>query len=61
MRSSQVIEGPPVDLIETLAEALAERCLRFAGVRAVELTLHKPQAPITVPFEDVAVRIVRHR
>ena len=57
----QVIEGPPVDLIETLAEALAERCLRFAGVRAVELTLHKPQAPITVTFEDVAVRIVRHR
>ena len=32
-----------------------------AGARAVELTLHKPEAPIAVPFDDVAVRIMRSR
>ncbi len=27
----------------------------------VEITVHKPQAPITVPFDDVSVTIVRSR
>jgi dihydroneopterin aldolase len=56
-----VIEGPPVNLIETLAVTIAERCLDFDYVRAVTVTVHKPQAPITVPFDDVAVRITRAR
>jgi dihydropteroate synthase len=56
-----LIEGPPVDLVETLAESMAQRCLSFSGVRSVDLTLHKPQAPIRVPFGDVAVRVVRRR
>jgi dihydroneopterin aldolase len=30
-------------------------------VRAVTVTVHKPQAPIPVPFEDVAVQITRSR
>jgi dihydropteroate synthase len=55
------IEGPPVDLVETVAESMARRCLRFPAVRSVEVTLHKPEAPLSVPFDDVAVRIVRHR
>ena len=54
-----VITGPPVDLIETLAERLAEACLAFSGVRRVQITVHKPHAPITVPFTDVAVRVTR--
>ena len=49
----------PVDLIETLAQRIAERCLSFSGVRAVEVSLHKPQAPIGVPADDVVLRIVR--
>lgn len=56
-----VIEGPPVNLIERLAVTIAERCLDFDYVRAVTVTVHKPQAPIPVPFDDVAVRITRAR
>jgi len=40
---------------------IAERCLAFDCVRAVTVTVHKPQAPIPVPFDDVAVSITRAR
>ncbi|MQA94465.1 MAG: dihydroneopterin aldolase [Streptosporangiales bacterium] len=56
-----VVEGDPVDLIETLAARLAEVCLREALVREVEVTVHKPQAPIPHRFADVAVTIHRRR
>jgi 7,8-dihydroneopterin aldolase/epimerase/oxygenase len=56
-----VIEGEPVNLIETLAARLAGICLADPVVRAVEITVHKPDAPITVPFEDVSVSIRRER
>ena len=55
------LSGDPVDLIETLAERIAVRCLSFAGVQAVEIALHKPQAPVGVPVSDVILRIVRGR
>lgn len=54
-----VLTGPPVDLIETVAEAIAERALRHDGVELVDVTVHKPYAPITVPFSDVTVKIRR--
>lgn len=56
-----LITGEPVDLIETLAERIATACLAHAGVLAVEVRVHKPQAPIVVPFDDVEVRITRTR
>lgn len=56
-----VITGDPVDLIETLAERIASACLAHAAVAAVEVRVHKPQAPIAVPFDDVEVRISRSR
>lgn len=55
------LAGEPVDLIETLAQRIADRCLGFAGVMAVEVALHKPQAPIGVPADDVVLRILRRR
>lgn len=55
------VEGDPVNLIETLAERLAGICLAEPGVSAVEVTVHKPQAPIPHPFDDVAVTIHRRR
>mgnify|MGYP006280040803 CR=1 FL=1 len=55
------IIGEPYDLIEALAEAIAADCLAMKGVNAVTVTVHKPQAPISVPFDDVAVRIFRKR
>lgn len=54
-----VIEGPPVQLIETLAERIAEVCLAHQPVESVAVTVHKPAAPIDVAFADVSVTIER--
>ncbi len=55
------VTGEPVDLIETLAARIAARLLRDPRLDAVEVVVHKPQAPIPLPFDDVAVRIRRER
>jgi len=55
------VERDPVDLIETVAERIAGVALGFPAVHETVVTVHKPQAPITVPFEDVSVTIVRGR
>lgn len=55
------IEGEPVDLIETLAQRIADVALAHELVERVAVTVHKPSAPIPVPFGDVAVRIERSR
>lgn len=60
-RVAAVIEGPPVDLIETLAARIAQTCLDDPLVEAADVTVHKPQAPIPVPFGDVAARVRRER
>lgn len=49
----------PVDLIETLAERIANVALAFDGVRGARITVHKPQAPIRATFADVSVTIER--
>ncbi|OLO46267.1 dihydroneopterin aldolase, partial [Actinomyces oris] len=54
-----IIEGEPVNLIESLADRIAERVLSFPRVVAAEVTVHKPQAPLDVAFEDVSVTIHR--
>lgn len=56
-----IVSGAPVNLIETLAARLADAVLAFEGVRWVEVTVHKPHAPIEVPFDDVAVKLERSR
>jgi 7,8-dihydroneopterin aldolase/epimerase/oxygenase len=57
----EVIVGPPVDLIETLAARLITVCLRDRRVDAATVTVHKPQAPIAHSFADVAVTMRRER
>jgi dihydroneopterin aldolase len=54
-----IIEGEPVNLLERLAQRLADRCLSDPRVAAVTVTVHKPQAPIPHEFADVAVTIRR--
>lgn len=49
-RVIEVCSGPPVDLIETLAERIAAVCLEWQVVEAVDVRVHKPQAPAGVPF-----------
>jgi dihydroneopterin aldolase len=54
-----IVEGEPVNLIETLADRLAAACLADPRVAAVTVTVHKPQAPIAHEFGDVAVTLRR--
>ncbi len=49
------------NLLERVAERVATLVLDDERVRAVEVTVHKPQAPIAVPFDDVAVTVRRWR
>ena len=56
-----IVGGEPVDLIETLAVRLAEACLAHPGATAVDVAVHKPQAPLGMPFDDVVVRVRRTR
>lgn len=59
-----VVEGPHVDLVETLADRIARTLLRRPPIEAVEVVVHKPDAPIPLRFADVAVEIrreARHR
>jgi len=58
-RLTAIVTGEPVRLIETLAQRLAEACLAEPGVSEAEITVHKPQAPIPYPFDDVTVTISR--
>ena len=57
----RVLTGEPVDLLETLAQRLADVCLADPLVDAVEITVHKPEADLGVPFDDVTVSIRRER
>jgi dihydroneopterin aldolase len=54
-----IVTGPPVALIETLADRLARACLDDRRVTAVILTVHKPGAPIAHEFADVSVTVTR--
>jgi dihydroneopterin aldolase len=55
------VESDPVDLIETVAERVAALVLEYPLADLVEVTVHKPSAPIAVPFGDVSVTIMRGR
>lgn len=57
-----IVEGPARDLIETVANEIADTVMeRFARLLAVEVTVHKPHAPIPRTFADVAVVARRSR
>ena len=53
------IETDPVDLIETLAQRIADVCLADPRVQWTEVTVHKPDAPIEATFSDVTLTITR--
>ncbi|GAA4675392.1 dihydroneopterin aldolase [Frondihabitans cladoniiphilus] len=55
------IEHDPVDLIETLAERIAASVLSHPAAIRTSVTVHKPEAPIAVPFGDVSITIERDR
>ncbi|WP_193605791.1 dihydroneopterin aldolase [Nocardioides dongkuii] len=53
------VEQDPVDLIETLAQRIADVCLVDPRVHWARVTVHKPDAPIEATFHDVALTITR--
>jgi 7,8-dihydroneopterin aldolase/epimerase/oxygenase len=60
-RATDIVGGPARNLIETVAAALADDVMGDERVHAVEVAVHKPQAPIPLAFNDVAVTIRRSR
>lgn len=56
-----VVGGEPVNLIETLAQRIADVTLEDERVQQVAVTVHKPHAPIALSFSDVSVTILRTR
>ncbi len=58
----EVIKGPTLNLIEALADRIATRILHsFDLIEEVKVTVHKPKAPISVPFDDVSVTLKKKR
>lgn len=57
----EVLSGPPRNLIEALAEEIAGRLLAAFTVDEVEVRVHKPEAPVGVPFADVSAAVRRYR
>ena len=59
---SSIMNGASKQLIESLAEEIAEDLLwQFSPLRWVRVTVHKPTAPIDGIFSDVGVMILRRR
>jgi dihydroneopterin aldolase len=56
-----IVAGEPVDLIETVAGRIAARCLEDGRVQDVEVTVHKPSAPVPAVVDEVAVTLRRSR
>lgn len=56
-----IVGGEPYNLIEALAGRIADAVLGRWPCSAVEVTVHKPSAPIPLTFDDVAVTVRRER
>ncbi|WP_182359071.1 dihydroneopterin aldolase [Tomitella gaofuii] len=53
--AADIVAGPPLDLIEAVAARIADAVAAWPRIDAVEVTVHKPSAPIPLQFVDVAV------
>ncbi|MDO5060761.1 MAG: 2-amino-4-hydroxy-6-hydroxymethyldihydropteridine diphosphokinase [Actinomycetaceae bacterium] len=56
---SKILQGTPVNLLESLAETIARKVLSYPLVAAVSVQVHKPQAPLNVKFDDLSLSIHR--
>lgn len=58
----QIMKNERFDLIEAVAERLAEVILKsFPPIEKIEITLRKPEAPVSGIFDYIAVQIERER
>ncbi|HEX3648648.1 MAG TPA: dihydroneopterin aldolase [Pseudonocardiaceae bacterium] len=60
-RAAAIVGGEPRNLIETVAAEVADSVMRDERAHAVEVTIHKPSAPIPLTFADVSVTARRSR
>jgi len=60
-RVRTAVETYPVNLIERLAQRIADVCLADDRVEWTQVTVHKPEAPIDATFTDVTLTISRRR
>lgn len=60
-RAEEIVGGPARNLIETVSAEIADAVMTDERVAAVEVTVHKPEAPIPLNFADVAVVARRSR
>jgi dihydroneopterin aldolase len=60
-RVHEVIAAEPLQLIESVAQRVVDLCLNYPPVLWASVTVHKPMAPIEVPFADVSVTIERRK
>lgn len=60
-RAAEIVAGPPCNLIETVAARIADDVMTDERAHAVEVTVHKPSAPIPLTFADVSVTARRSR
>ncbi len=58
-RAHDVVVGEPCQLIETVAQRIVDACADVGPLQFMEVAVHKPSAPIAVPFDDVVVRVRR--
>ena len=56
----EIVEGEPCNLLETVAERVAERMLRFDRVDATTVRIRK-RPPVEGEFESFGVEVIRVR
>lgn len=55
------VAADPVNLIEKVAQRVADLVLAYPLAASTTVTIHKPSAPISIPFADVSVSVSRTR
>ena len=56
-----IVEAESKNLIETVADEIAQDLLRDLKIEWVKVTLHKPHAPVEISFKDIAVVVERSK
>ena len=59
IRVKELIETGSFNLIERLAEVITERLKSEFSIDAIEVTVHKPNAPVGIDLRDISVTIRR--
>jgi dihydroneopterin aldolase len=56
-----IIEGQSRNLIEKVADDIAQELIKNLNIDWVKVTLHKPHAPLDIEFVDILVSVERKR